>query len=49
MATADGRQEIEDAYLCVSLSEPFRPKPDAPSYAYKLVAAVITSQRMQRS
>jgi putative nucleic acid modification protein with dual OB domain len=49
MATADGVQGLEDAYICVSLSEPFRSSPDEPRYAYKLVAAVITSRRRQRS
>jgi hypothetical protein len=49
MATADGKQAFEDAYLCVSLSEPYRPNPDEPRYAYKLVAAVITSGHRHRS
>jgi hypothetical protein len=49
MATADGKQEFENACLCVSLSEPFRTKANEPAYAYKLVAAVIRSGHRHRS
>lgn len=45
MATVEGERFIEDAYLCVSLSEPFQAGADQPRFAYKLVAAVITPHR----
>jgi hypothetical protein len=45
MATMEGDLTVQNAYLCVSLGEPFRAVEDQPTYAYKLVATVITPRR----
>ena len=45
LAQDDGHYEITQPVLCVSLGDPHQATEDAPSYYYKLVAAVLYRER----